>query len=39
VTPVLAAFRTRLEIEQIVEAFAREPNGGLIAVPELATID
>jgi ABC-type uncharacterized transport system substrate-binding protein len=39
VTPVVAAFRTRVEIEQIVEAFAREPNGGLLAVPELATID
>jgi ABC-type uncharacterized transport system substrate-binding protein len=39
VTPVAANVRTAAEVEQAIEAFAREPNGGLLFVPEFtATI-
>jgi len=39
VSPVSAAFRTHGEMEQFLDEFARAPNGGLLAVPELSTID
>src|SRR5262245_35297059 len=39
ITPVEANVRTATDIEQAIEAFAREPNGGLLFVPEFtATI-
>ena len=39
ITPVAANVRSAADIEQAIEAFAREPNGGLLFVPEFtATI-
>ncbi len=39
VVPVAADVRNAADIERAIEAFAREPNGGLLAVPEFtATI-
>jgi putative tryptophan/tyrosine transport system substrate-binding protein len=36
VTPVAAEVRTAADVERAVESFAREPNGGILAVPEIA---
>jgi putative tryptophan/tyrosine transport system substrate-binding protein len=36
VTPVAAEVRTAEDVERAIEALAREPNGGILAVPELA---
>jgi putative ABC transport system substrate-binding protein len=35
VTPTLAAASDAAEIERVVDAFAREPNGGLIVLPDV----
>ena len=37
VTPVAAAARDAAEIERVLEAFAREPNGGLMVLPDVTT--
>jgi putative tryptophan/tyrosine transport system substrate-binding protein len=39
VTPTSAAARDAAEIAQVVDAFAREPNGGLIVVPDVSTMN
>ena len=37
VTPISAAVRDAAEIERVVDAFAREPNGGLMVLPDVST--
>jgi putative ABC transport system substrate-binding protein len=37
VAPVSAGVRTLAELEQVVDAFAREPNGGLMVLPDVTT--
>ena len=39
VKPILAAARNAAEIEQLVDAHAREPNGGLIVLPDVSTMN
>ena len=39
VIPVAAAARDAAEIERVVEAFAREPNGGLMVLPDVSTMN
>ena len=39
VTPILAAARDADEIERVVAGFAREPNGGLMVLPDVSTMN
>jgi putative tryptophan/tyrosine transport system substrate-binding protein len=39
VAPVSAGVRTVAELDQVVEAFAREPNGGLMVLPDVTTVN
>ncbi len=39
VTPTLAAARDAAEIEHVVNAYAREPNGGLMVLPDVSTMN
>jgi putative ABC transport system substrate-binding protein len=39
IAPVSVGARNTDELEQLVEAFAREPNGGLMVVPEVSTVN
>jgi putative tryptophan/tyrosine transport system substrate-binding protein len=36
-TPISAAFHAASEIEPVIERFAREPNGGLLVLPDIST--
>ena len=37
VTPISAGVRNTDELERMVDAFAREPNGGLVVLPDVST--
>jgi putative tryptophan/tyrosine transport system substrate-binding protein len=39
ITPVSVGAHNTDELERMVEAFAREPNGGLMVVPEVSTVN
>jgi putative tryptophan/tyrosine transport system substrate-binding protein len=39
ITPVLMAARNTDELERMTEEFAREPDGGLMVVPEVSTVN
>ncbi len=39
IAPVSVGARNTDELERLVEAFAREPNGGLMVVPEVSTVN
>src|SRR5262249_5605383 len=39
VAPVSAGVRSTDELERLLDAFAREPNGGLMALPDVSTLN
>jgi hypothetical protein len=36
VTPIRAAVRDTADVDHVFDAFVREPNGGLIALPDIS---